>query len=1458
LILFASEFAFAQSPVRDQKVPTLLEQFKLPKRSTDSKINRIPIAGARPFSPHQVTSSCNTWTFQMKLGDPGVSERVNDMVQLSTSDYIMVGTANFGSGEQGLVAKFGAQGTVLASNIYSLAGYTVSFKKIKQFSDAKIYFVCDITQTASGTTWPALGSMDSNLNILWLNKIDVSGLPGSWNAVDLAESDIYPNDFSFVISNGLQYNVTRYSTQSSSIVWSKTYQSRGNLEVTGMSQYYYNTTIAYNDTDSGFRRGVVVNVNDSNGNVIKSSSIGGIDGYDYYFQSYQLINYRPRITGYQRKNGVYEFIKQNYTPDGLAQLKETFSVNGLNLSNGINSAEAEFTEKLGFTDAASPTDLYVVSTFPENYHDPISAKRFSYTYPVTIRRLVHTLDGGVLIASNTEDAALDIAFTKVDSSTYLDGCPTSFPVPASFTPSVTQYNTPTIPVLNNGISFSPISLVQQPHSMQGSYDCQSNYCPTVAEPDTCLKSFFKEYRNPSDCMGFSQVIKTTNGKIMVAGGGRQNPYKAEDDTYLTLFDTLGKIVDPRVIELPGREGLLGISEVIKLKDGNNLAVGSLYEENFLAQTFVSELVLIKFDDQFNLIWSKRMLPNYDLGEIGRVLESSEGDLYCWLSTTPSTPLQKTYLLKLNSAATPVWFKRYDAGPDIFLGDNYGEGNIQELGNYIYLQYREDENSDWGPRMLKLNKSDGSVVWAKKIPFAASTYHSAPTVMSFLTDKQNLFLFGKIATNGNFFMKLSPDGDIISSKQIGNPFLTLLSANRATDSTFILGVNRYIYPDVIYGAVQMDTSFATRNSQFVRIPKTGGNGDIMAYSDSVAYGVGLFFYNNAYWSSAFLQKFSFNGSFGSCEVTNLPLDLVDYPVSSIPFSNQAENLSLPTVNTLNVQLNPYTIGYAGYFCGKTACNLIKLTGPTTICDTVNTYDFHVTKNPDCNAHTNWIIDSAVNQVKVILSNDTLLRVKIRYSGIIKIKSQIFASCDFIEDSLLVTAASSIQSLNLGPDSVICPGNSIKLNAHAGFTSYKWQDGSTDSIYIATQPGMYYVEVVAGCTGATLRDTVNISPHAPIPLSIGPDRSKCNNDTLHLDAPPGFINYTWSPAYNISSTTGMSVVVNPLTDTSYFLKAEKTPGCFAFDTVAIKTYQSPPINLGPDVSFCKNDSVVFNAGIGFSTYAWNTGNVNQYQVAKVIGVYSVVATTVEGCKSFDTANVQIVYQIPIVNLDKSSSLCEGTTRTLDAGAGFNSYVWDDGSSSRFRSVFNTGTYFVNVQDVHGCRGGDTTTINTINPLPKGFLPADTSICSYGKLELIPTGSYDSYLWNNNANSKSITINKPGLYWLKVTDAKKCTGGDSILVTQKDCMVGFYVPNAFSPKRNGYNDVFRPLLFGVVKKYEFTIYNRWGQMIYHSTTLGEGWDGTLSGKTQDAGTYVWMCTYQLEGEKVKVEKGAVVLIR
>jgi len=92
----------------------------------------------------------------------------------------------------------------------------------------------------------------------------------------------------------------------------------------------------------------------------------------------------------------------------------------------------------------------------------------------------------------------------------------------------------------------------------------------------------------------------------------------------------------------------------------------------------------------------------------------------------------------------------------------------------------------------------------------------------------------------------------------------------------------------------------------------------------------------------------------------------------------------------------------------------------------------------------------------------------------------------------------------------------------------------------------------------------------------------------------------------------------------------------------------------------------------------------------------------------------------------------------------------------------------------------------------------------------------------------------------------------------MDGFYVPSAFTPNNDGKNDIFRPLIFGNVKKYQFTIYNRWGQIVFQTTEIGKGWDGKFGGMQQDPNVFVWTCTYQLEAEEVKHEKGSVTLIR
>ena len=74
----------------------------------------------------------------------------------------------------------------------------------------------------------------------------------------------------------------------------------------------------------------------------------------------------------------------------------------------------------------------------------------------------------------------------------------------------------------------------------------------------------------------------------------------------------------------------------------------------------------------------------------------------------------------------------------------------------------------------------------------------------------------------------------------------------------------------------------------------------------------------------------------------------------------------------------------------------------------------------------------------------------------------------------------------------------------------------------------------------------------------------------------------------------------------------------------------------------------------------------------------------------------------------------------------------------------------------------------------------------------------------------------------------------------------------------NIFRPIPVGISSIQYFRVYNRWGQLLYSTSHLGEGWDGNISGKPQEIGGYVWMVlgtTYT--GEKI-YKKGTMTLIR
>lgn len=236
---------------------------------------------------------------------------------------------------------------------------------------------------------------------------------------------------------------------------------------------------------------------------------------------------------------------------------------------------------------------------------------------------------------------------------------------------------------------------------------------------------------------------------------------------------------------------------------------------------------------------------------------------------------------------------------------------------------------------------------------------------------------------------------------------------------------------------------------------------------------------------------------------------------------------------------------------------------------------------------------------------------------------------------------------------------------------------------------------------------------------------------------------------------------------------------------------------------------------------------------------------------------VYSTPVVSLDKTSHLCEGTAKVLLAG-NHSSYLWNDNSTGNSLTVTVPGKYYVTVTNDKGCIGTDTTMINKVLPLPSKFLPNDTIICKEDSITVKVKPGFNDYLWNTGLISPSIKIRQPGTFWIEATDINGCRGRDSIIIADKECFKGIYVPTAFTPDNNGLNDTFKPLIRAPLKHYKFSIYNRWGQLIFESNDPFKGWNGERSNLKQDGNIFIWICNYQLENESTKTIKGTVVLIR
>jgi gliding motility-associated-like protein len=256
--------------------------------------------------------------------------------------------------------------------------------------------------------------------------------------------------------------------------------------------------------------------------------------------------------------------------------------------------------------------------------------------------------------------------------------------------------------------------------------------------------------------------------------------------------------------------------------------------------------------------------------------------------------------------------------------------------------------------------------------------------------------------------------------------------------------------------------------------------------------------------------------------------------------------------------------------------------------------------------------------------------------------------------------------------------------------------------------------------------------------------------------------------------------------------------------------------------------------------------------------------ENCSVADSLYIEVdtVYNIKSgVYLGNDTLQCLGKSITLNAGSGFKKYEWQDGSTLNTYTTADTGLFHIKVLD--SCNTVFTDSVYIL-PNPKKLnISYSNPLCEYDTAKIILTGNLTNYSWQplvgSSINGNTLLLFPTGttIYTIFAQSHNTCFIEDTVLIKKKDCYGSMYFPTAFTPNNDGLNDIYKPKAVGILQSFSLTIYNRYGNLVFHTTDISIGWDGKYKNKTQTGG-YTWVCTYTFRSRKMETESGSFVLLQ
>jgi len=231
--------------------------------------------------------------------------------------------------------------------------------------------------------------------------------------------------------------------------------------------------------------------------------------------------------------------------------------------------------------------------------------------------------------------------------------------------------------------------------------------------------------------------------------------------------------------------------------------------------------------------------------------------------------------------------------------------------------------------------------------------------------------------------------------------------------------------------------------------------------------------------------------------------------------------------------------------------------------------------------------------------------------------------------IVVAVSPYPSIALGPDTILCQGQSVTLSAGAA-ASYAWSTGATTQSITVSSTGNYWVLAANGqcAAGDTVAVTVNTYPV----VDLGPDSTLCDGESLTL-AGGTASSYLWS-----TGATGQSIAATA--NGTYWLQAGNDH-CISSDTVEVSFLAVPAPSLGSDTVICIDATLTLNGGTA-SSYLWSTGETTATITVAQAGTYWLVSNNAQ-CSGSDTVevgleNCLIVIEMPNVFTPNGDGLNE----------------------------------------------------------------------------------------------------------------------------------------------------------------------------------------------------------------------------